>query len=311
MNSEKKQALSKHSIIGFSYAVPSYFIWGLSPVLFKALSSVPAFEILMHRMIWSYLFLVPLLLYGKRWRVFINTFKAGRLIAILLVTTLILAGNWFVFIWAINHGHILETSLGYYINPLVNVLLGMVFLKERLRPFQIAAVILAGIGVLYLTIFFGSFPWIALFLALTFGSYAIIRKVAPVGALEGLAVETFLLSIPALIYLVYLTIIGAGSIFNVSIGIDLKLICTALVTGLPLLLFTIGARRLQLTTMGFLQYIAPSCTFVLAVFVYNEPFVKAQIWTFALIWAALVIFSIDAILYYKNYESRVQISSKP
>ena len=307
MNPEKIPKLSRHSIIGISCAVPSYLIWGLSPILFKALSAVPAFEILMHRMIWSFLFLVPLLLHGKRWRVFIDTFKELRLIAILLATTLILAGNWFVFIWAINHGNILETSLGYYINPLVNVLLGMVFLKERLRPLQTAAVLLAGIGVLYLTIFYGNFPWIALFLAFTFGSYAIIRKIAPVKALEGLAVETFLLSIPALIYLIYLNITGSGSIFNISIGTDLKLICTALVTGLPLLLFIIGAKRMQLTTIGFIQYIAPSCTFVLAVFIYDEPFLRAQVWTFALIWIALGIFSADAILYYKKYNYKKEL----
>jgi chloramphenicol-sensitive protein RarD len=216
-------------------------------------------------------------------------------------TTLIVGGNWFLFIWAINSGHILQTSLGYYIAPLVNVLLGVVFLKERLRRPQLAAVVLAAAGVGYLTLSYGQFPWVSLTLAVSFGLYGLIRKVAPVGALAGLTIETMLLSIPATAYLVYLDHTGRGAFLNAGLSTTLLLMGAALVTGLPLLLFTMGARRLRLSTLGFLQYIAPSCTFLLAVFIYREPIVPAQLFTFGMIWTALAIYSYDSVLYHGRH----------
>jgi chloramphenicol-sensitive protein RarD len=205
-----------------------------------------------------------------------------------------------LYIWAVNNDHLLQASLGYYINPLVNVVLGMVFLKERLRAPQILAVVLATAGVLYLTIYYGKFPWIALTLAVTFGLYGLIRKVAPVGSLVGLAVETLLLSIPALGYLFYLDSQGQGSIFRVSLKLDLLLMGCALVTAIPLLFFTLGARRLYLSTTGLLQYIAPSCMFILAVFLFREPFSSSQVVTFILIWTALALYSTDSVRYYRG-----------
>ena len=285
---------------GVIYAVSAFLIWGISPVYWKALRSVPALEIILHRIVWSFIFLVPLVILMKRWQEFVSVLKNFRTLLILLVTALFVGGNWLLYIWAVNNDYLLQASLGYYINPLVNVVLGLVFLKERLRMPQIAAVALATAGVLYLTVYYGAFPWIALTLAVSFGLYGLIRKVAPVGSVVGLTVETLLLSIPALAYLVYLGHLGQGSIFRVSLKLDLMLIGCAVVTAMPLLFFTLGARRLYLSTLGLLQYIAPSCMFILAVFLFREPFASVQVITFILIWAALAIYSADSVRYYRN-----------
>lgn len=285
---------------GLACALTAYLIWGLSPVYFKSLAAVPAFEILTHRMIWSFAVLLPLTVWLKRWGAFVAALKNRRTLAVLLASTTLVGFNWFLFIWAINSDRILQASLGYYINPLVNILLGTLFLRERLRPLQVGAVGLAGAGVLYLTVHQGAFPWVALGLAFSFAFYALIRKTAPVEALEGLLTETMLLSMPAAAYLYYLDRQGIGAIFRIGTKTDLMLMGTALVTAVPLLLFTMGARRLHLTTIGFLQYLAPSCTFLLALFVYHEPFSAAQGWTFALIWTALALFSTDAFRHHRE-----------
>jgi len=292
--------ISKEPIVGAISASAAFLIWGFSPIYFKILRVVPAFEILMHRVIWSFVLLLPLILISGQWNEFKTVIKSYRTMIILTVSTILVAANWFLFIWAINNNQILQTSLGYYINPLVNVLLGMVFLKERLNPAKSVAVIIAGLGVLYLTVHYGKLPWISLTLAVTFAFYGLIRKVAPVNALVGLTVETMILSLPALGYLIYLDTAGMGSIFRMSVRIDILLICTVFVTAPPLLLFTIGARKIHLVTLGILQYIAPSCTFLLAVFIYNEPFTSIQVWTFGMIWFALIIYSIDSVREYRK-----------
>jgi chloramphenicol-sensitive protein RarD len=285
---------------GVVYAALAFLIWGISPIYWKALQAVPALEIVLHRMVWSFFFLVPIIIIMRRWQEFVDVFKNHRILLILLITSLIVGGNWLLYIWAVNNDYLLQASLGYYINPLINVVLGTVFLKERLRRTQILSVLLAFAGVLYLTVSYGEFPWIALLLALSFGFYGLIRKVAPVGALVGLTVETLLLSIPALIYLVYLDSRGIGSIFRVSLKLSLMLMGCALVTAVPLLLFTLGARRLYLSTLGLLQYIAPSCMFILAVFLFREPFSSDQVVTFIFIWTALAIYSSDSVRYYRG-----------
>ena len=291
---------SRHeSVLGVLYAASAFLIWGLSPFYWKALGAVPALEIILHRIVWSFVFLVPLVILYGRWKEFIDVIKNRRTLFILMLTAIFVSCNWFLYIWAVNNDRLLQASLGYYINPLVNVVLGMVFLRERLRPPQILAVLLATAGVLYLTIHYGVFPWIAITLALTFGFYGLIRKVAPVSSLVGLTVETMLLSFPALIYLVYLDTDGIGSIFRVSFEMDLLLMGSSLVTAVPLLLFTMGARRILLSTVGLLQYIAPSGMFLLAIFVFDEPFSMAQVWTFVFIWTALAIYSIDSIRFYR------------
>ena len=294
------RAFNPDTLWGVTYAVAAFLIWGISPIYWKALRSVPALEIILHRIVWSFFLLVPLVIIMQRWQEFISVFKNLRTLLILLFTAIIVGGNWLLYIWAVNTDRLLQASLGYYINPLVNVVLGMVFLKEKLRPPQIMAVVLATAGVLYLTFYYGEFPWIALALAVSFGLYGLIRKVAPVGSVVGLAVETLLLSIPALVYIYHLDRLGQGSIFRVSLKLDLMLMGCSVVTALPLLFFTLGARRLYLSTMGLLQYLAPSCMFVLAVFLFREPFASAQVVTFILIWAALAIYSTDSVRYYRH-----------
>jgi chloramphenicol-sensitive protein RarD len=292
--------LQQESLIGVTYAATAFLIWGLSPIYWKELRTVPALETIMHRVVWSFLFLIFVLTFQKCWNEFVTILKTRRTLLTLLFTTIIISSNWLIFIWAVNHEYVLQTSLGYYIAPLVNVLLGMVFLKERLRPLQSASVVLAGIGVLYLTIHYGQFPWVSLSLAITFGFYGLIRKVLAVSSTVGLSVEMLLLSGPAAAYLFYLNSVGLGSFFRMSVKLDLFLMASALFTALPLLLFTRGARRIHLTTLGFLQYIAPSCFFLLAVFLFKEPISSAQVWTFILIWVALCIYSTDSVRYYRR-----------
>lgn len=254
----------------------------------------------MHRVVWSFLFLVILIVLQRRTREFVEILRNGRMLLTLFATSIFISGNWFLYIWAVNSNYLLQASLGYYINPLVNVVLGMVFLRERLRKPQILAVLLATSGVLYLTISYEEFPWIALALALSFGFYGLIRKIAPVGSLVGLTIETMLLSFPAIIYLFYLHSQGTGSIFHVSLKLDLLLIGCAPLTAVPLLFFTLGAKRLYLSTVGLMQYIGPSGMFLLAVFYYHEPFSATRVWTFIMIWAALGIYSTDSVIYYRR-----------
>lgn len=306
----KIQLSKKESLQGVFCAMGAFSIWGLSPIYFKALHNVPAFEILTHRMVWSFLFLLPLVIFLGRWHEFKTVITTRRTLLILLGTTVLVSSNWFIYIWAINADKILQTSLGYYITPLVNVLLGMIFLKERLRPAQTLAVILAAIGVLHMTVEIGTLPWIALSLALTFGFYALIRKVAPVTPLVGLTIETLLLFLPAVGYLIYLDADGAGAYLRISLKTDVLLMCAALVTALPLLLFTTGSRRIHLSTVGILQYTAPTCAFFLAVFIFDEPFRTAQTWTFVLIWTALIIYSTDSVIYYRRQAKALKQSQR-
>ena len=296
INSSKSR---QESLSGVVYASSAFLIWGLSPIYWKVLHNIPALEIIMHRVIWSFFFLVIVLLFQGHWNEFMVAIKKPQTFLILLPTTILLGFNWFIYIWAVNNEHILQASLGYFINPLINVLLGMVFLRERLRRMQTVSLALAGIAVLYLTFYYGEFPWIALSLAFAFGFYGLIRKVAPVSSLVGLFIEMLFLSGPALAYILFLNSKGIGALFRISIKIDLFLMGAAFLTAFPLLLFTLGTRRLNLSTVGFLQYIAPSCMFLLGVFLYNEPISSARIFAFILIWTALFIYSADAARYYR------------
>lgn len=282
--------------IGVISAATSFLIWGASPIYWKLLKGVPALESLMHRIAWSFVLLAIIVIIRSR-RELMLTLKDRFSMAMLAVSTLMVALNWLIYIWAVIHDQVLEASLGYFICPLVNVVLGVVFLKERLRRPQLIAVGLAAGGVFYLTIHFGKIPWVALSLAVSFGLYGLIRKMVASGALVGLTVETLLLFIPAVVYLFYLDRIGAGFFGREGWRVSLILIGTILPTAPPLLLFTFGARRLNLSTIGFLQYIMPSCAFILAIFLYQEPFEKAQLFTFIMIWIALAVFSIDSVVF--------------
>ncbi len=293
-------AAEPDSPAGVALGASAFLIWGLSPLYWKMLGAVPSLEIIMHRIVWSFVFLAPIMILQRRWSEFTAALKNRRTMSVMLGTSCLVATNWLLYIWSVNNDRVLEASLGYYINPLVNVLLGMVFLKERLRKPQAVAVFLAGAGVLYLTVHFGVFPWVSLTLAFSFGFYGLVRKVAAVGPVIGLSIETALLSIPALIYLFRGYVVGTGTFLRVSPVMDLTLMGAALVTALPLLLFTMGAKRLHLSTLGFLQYIAPTGMFLLGVFVFGEPFQKAQVVTFIMIWIALGIYSVDSVVFVRK-----------
>lgn len=300
MESSQSTRPKSESILGVIYAGSAFFIWSLGPIYWKALGAVPPLEIILHRMVWAFVFLIILIVIGRRWNELFKALKDLRIILTLSSTAVILGLNWWLYIWAINNNHVLQGSLGYYINPLVSVVFGVVFLRERLRPAQVLAVLLAGAGVVYLTISYGAFPWIALALASSFGLYGLIRKVAPVGPLVGLTIETLLLTPPAAAYLIYIGVQGSGSFLHGSMRIDLLLMGTSVLTAVPLTFFTAGAKRINLSTVGLLQYIAPTGIFLLAVFYYHEPFSKPQVWTFFMIWTALAVYSTDSVIYFRR-----------
>lgn len=289
------QPQKSRTTIGYISAFSSSLIWGFTPIYFKALSDVPLIEILMHRMVWSFLLLLILLCVLRRWQTWLALIRSRRTMLIFIMTTLLVAGNWFVYIWAVNNGFIVQASLGYFIYPLVSVMLGVVFIRERLQPAQTMAVVLAGAGVTYLAVSHGQIPWISLALAFSFSIYAFIRKVTKADPLEGLAAEMLLMFAPAILYLVYLSRHHSAVFLSTGWTTDGLLIGTALITAVPLLLFNIGGKRLPLSSLSFLQYLAPTCQFLIGVFVYREPFSTAQMITFILTWLALIIFTADSI----------------
>ncbi len=287
----------QQAVAGVLFAFSAFVIWGLSPIYWKALHGVGAFEIILHRILWSFAFLMPLVWVGRQWPEFKKTLKSPKMLAILLVTSLLVGSNWLIYIWAVNNGRVLQASLGYYINPLVNILLGVIFLRERLRRAQAIAVALASLGVLNLALWYGVLPWVSLALAASFGCYGLIRKVAAVGALVGLAVETLLLTVPAGIWVVHLHQIGSGAFLHAGIETNLLLLGTGMLTATPLLLFNLGARRITLATLGFIQYTAPTGMLLLGITLFGEPFTRIQAVTFGLIWTALAIYSWDTVRY--------------
>ena len=280
---------------GVLFAFGAFLIWGLGPLYWKALDQVGALEIIMHRIIWSFVFLFPIIVASRRWGEFKTTITDAKLLSILLITAILVGGNWLIYVWAVNNGRVLQASLGYYINPLVNVVLGMVFLKERLRRAQVVAVSLATLGVLNLAFRYGSFPWVSIALASSFGTYGLVRKMADVGALVGLTVEMLLLSVPAIFWVSHLLQSGTGSFLHAGLQTDLLLLGTGIFTATPLLLFNLGAKRITLASLGFIQYTAPTGMFLLGITVFNEPFTHVQALTFGLIWTALSIYSWDTV----------------
>jgi chloramphenicol-sensitive protein RarD len=289
------ETFSKSTVAGVISATSSFLIWGASPIYWKLLKGVPALESVMHRIVWSFIFLSMIAMIRNR-RELMSTLKNKSSMILLAGSTSMVAINWLIFIWSVTHDQVLQASLGYFICPLGSILLGVVFLKERLRRAQLLAVVIAAGGVLYLTIHYGQIPWIALSLGISFALYGLIRKKVATGALVGVTVETMLLFIPAGLYLFYLDFLGVGFFLREGSQISFILIGTILPTAPPLLLFTFGARRLNLSTVGFLQYIMPTCAFILAIFLFQEPFEKAQLLTFILVWTALAIFSIDSVV---------------
>jgi len=276
-------------------ALTAFTVWGLAPLYFRAVGSVPPFEIVAHRVLWSVVFLAGLLALVPSTGGFRGIWairRQPRLFGLLAITALLTGSNWVVFLWSIDAGRLIEASLGYFINPLVSVLLGWLFLGERLRPLQRAALGVAVAGVAWRVWQVGSAPWIPLFLAGTFGVYGLLRKRAPVDAIGGLFIETVITAPLALAWLAWLMQSGK-MVFGSSLHVDAMLPLAGVLTAVPLALFAVGAKRLPLATVGFLQFIAPSLNFLLAVLVFREPFDSGQLVGFVLIWLALAIYSVD------------------
>jgi chloramphenicol-sensitive protein RarD len=280
---------------GLLFGLGAYLLWGVLPLYFKLLKSVSPTEIVAHRILWSLAFLALLVMLWRRWPAIRAAMGASRILMTLAVTALLIAVNWLIYIWAVLNGHVLAGSLGYYLNPLVNVLLGVVLLKERLTRGQVAAVALAALGVAVLALRAADGLWISLALALSFGLYGFIRKIAPVDALEGLAIETAMLAPVSLVWLLWLQQQGQGGFTAYDGTTTALLILGGAVTAIPLLLFNAAAKRLPYSTLGFLQYIAPSLQFLLAVLVFGEAFTPAHALCFAAIWSALLIFAWEGI----------------
>ncbi len=279
---------------GVALAICAYCLWGFAPLYFKLLNQVSATEILLHRVIWSFVFMLILMQFIGGFAKLRALFRQPKQLGVLALTSVLIAGNWLLFIWAINNDHMLDASLGYFINPLINVLLGMVFLQERLRKLQWAAVSLACAGVLIQLISFGSIPVVSLGLAASFGVYGLLRKKVNVDAKTGLLVETAILVPVALLYLAMN--LDSTSILENSWQMNLLLMAAGIVTSIPLLCFAGAATRIPLSMLGFFQYIGPSIMFIMAVSLFNEPFDLEKGITFAFIWSALVIFTLDLAL---------------
>jgi chloramphenicol-sensitive protein RarD len=277
------------------YAAAAYALWGVFPLYFKALQEIPSIEILMHRMVWSLVFVVVVLGWRRQWAWLGEVLRRPKVLAGFAASALLLSDNWFTYIWAVNSGHVVEASLGYFINPLFNVLLGSLVLRERLRPTQWGAVALAAGGVAWLTWQGGSLPWIALLLAATFGLYGLLRKTASLGALEGLTLETLLLFPLAAIGLMVFAAHGQNSFAVASTATQWLLAASGPITAIPLLLFATGARRISLSLLGLLQYIGPTLQLLLGVWLYHEPFGGARVVGFGLIWSGLAVYSLEGL----------------
>ncbi|RKS87650.1 chloramphenicol-sensitive protein RarD [Orbus hercynius] len=287
----------------FLLAIIAYLIWGLSPVYFKSIASLPASEIIVHRIIWSAFFCAIFIFFYKERQWWKPLFKQPKYLFILFFTGLMLSANWLLYVWAINHHYMLEASLGYYINPLLSVLLGTFVLKERMRKLQWCAVGLAFIGVLIQILLMGQLPWISLVLAFSFALYGIIRKVVPIKVLPGMAVETWTLVPVSLLWLWFNPTAMTLTTYFWSSQLIWLCILAGPLTLVPLILFNLAAKHLPYSTIGFLQYMSPTLVFLLAIFYFNEPIVIEKLVTFGVIWLALCMFSFDSYVSKKHGKS--------
>lgn len=294
-SSKASNTVPPDSGAGLAYALLAFVLWGLFPLYFHALSAVPSIEVLAHRVIWSALLLAGWAAWRGRLGPILEEFRKPRRMGFYALTTLLISANWWIFIWAIQNGRVLEGSLGYYINPLVNVLLGVVFLHERLNPRQWLAIAIAAGAVLWLVVAKGVVPWVSLSLALSFGSYGLIRKMAGFDAMLGLTIETLLLAPLALAGMAWWMANGQASMGHLGPATDVLLLAAGVVTVAPLLCFLEAGLRLRLATLGIVQYITPTMQFVLGVFVFHEHFDPERGVTFVLIWLALAIYTLDAL----------------
>ncbi len=281
---------------GVLYAIAAYFIWGFLPFYWKALQSIGTWELVAHRIVWSLIFVVVILAFKRQWRWLIPALKDKRVLLTFFITGCLLGINWAIYIWAVNAGFIVDASLGYFINPLVSVMLGVIFFKERLRLWQGVAVAIALAGVLYLTVSYGSLPWIALGLAFTFGTYGLLKKSTQMDPLNGQFLEMTVLFLPSLIYVLFLESQGVGAGQHASLFTLLLLACSGALTAVPLILFSTAAQKIPLSMIGLMFYITPTMQFLIGVLVFNEPFTQARMIGFSLVWTALLIYSVEGII---------------
>jgi chloramphenicol-sensitive protein RarD len=281
---------------GILYGIAAYTMWGLFPIYWKLLQHVPAIQLIGHRIGWSFFLLIFVVIVTRQWRDFRAALDV-RILQIYFIAAILIGVNWLTYVWAVNAGFIVETSLGYFINPLLSVLLGVLFLHEKLRLLQWLPIALAAAGVGYLTFTYGRLPWIALLLAFTFGIYGLVKKIAPLGSLFGLTLETGILFLPAIFYLIFIEVKDQGAFLHSGFRSDLLMVGAGLVTTVPLLMFASSARRIPLSVVGILQYIAPTLQFLAGVLIYKESFDQSRIVGFSLVWLALIIFWLENYLY--------------
>ncbi|MCW8919961.1 MAG: EamA family transporter RarD [Sedimenticola sp.] len=297
--------------IGVASALSAFLIWGFSSLYYRAIGDAPALEIIAHRAIWSLLFTLILVAATGQIRIFARLFSDRKMLLTLLISSILVSVNWLGFIWAVNNGKALEASMGYFIMPIVMVVLGRIFLDERLSRNQLISLALVCLGVLNLLIAIQQLPWIALLLAISFGFYSLVRKKINVSALVGLTMECLFLAPIALIYLWLLHRNGTLVFGTLTIGFDLLLLGSGLMTALPLILFTSASKRLRLSTVGLLQYLNPTVQFLLAVFLFNEPFSIPHLITFSLIWIGLIVFSVDSRSQLKRASAARRLAETP
>ena len=284
---------------GILNGLAAYALWGFFPIYWKFLHQVPALQVIGHRISWSFVLLIVIIFATRQWKDFRTAALTPKVIGIYSIAAVLLTVNWLVYVWGVNAGFIVETSLGYFINPLLSVLLGVIFLRERLRPTQWIPVGIAALGVIYLTVIYGRLPWIALSLAFSFGFYGFVKKLAPLGSLYGLTLETGIVFPIALIYLLIVELNGTGAFAHEGTSITLLLIGAGAVTTIPLLMFASAAREIPLTVVGLLQYIAPTIQFLIGIFIYREPFDQSHLIGFGIVWVALIIFWVENLRAYR------------
>jgi len=295
--------MSTNNNHGLFYAIAAYTIWGVVPIYWKQLAYINSIEIAVHRLVWSCVLVWALIVVSRQWRSLAPRFKDKQTLFRLFLASVLIAGNSAIFIWAINANYIIEVSLGYFVNPLIQVLFGVLFFKEQLRGVQWLSIALAAIGVVYLIISVGSIPIIALSLAFSFAFYGVIKKTLSIPAAHGMAIETVFLLVPAVAYLFYIDAQGSGQ-FGLNFSTDVLLVIGGFLTLAPLMLFSAAAKLISMTALGMTQYIGPSLQLLTAVFLYNEPFAGAQAISFALIWSALILFTLDQVKHSRARRAR-------
>ncbi|XQY90254.1 EamA family transporter RarD [Metabacillus sp. HB246100] len=303
MLSNKENSTYKKGIL---YTAASYFLWGILPLYWKLIGDVASEEILAHRIFWSFIFMIVILTTTREILnirvVTTELLKKPKLLLMLIISSVLISINWFVYIWAVNHNQMIEASLGYYINPLISVLLGLVFFKEKINLLQKISFMVAALGVIYMTIRYGEIPLIAITLAVSFGLYGLTKKITKLSSAMGLMLETLMVTPIAIFYLVYLGQTGNMEFMNFNLETNLLLIGAGAATAIPLLLFATGAQKIPLYMVGILQYIAPTITLMIGIVIYSEPFTTTEVVTFSCIWSALFLFTMSHSKLYKKIE---------